>query len=480
MSKLLRDSLLYAGGAVLIRSLGIILIPLYTRYFSLAEYGALTILNVFIQLFSTVFVFGINSAATRFYFSTGDAESPRRMYGTAFLLLAILPLIAGLAVAPILSVVATDVFGLSFFPLFFIALAIGVLKPLEKLATGLMRVQRRALHYVLFYVAMFLVQFLSIYFFVAHLQLGLKGQLFGQMCAALTFFFVAIGLLLPQVELSFDRDIAKRMLRYGLPLLPYFLFVWCDVAAPRMLLEHLGSLDEVGLFALASQFSGLLLLVGNASDNALIPHYYELSGAKSAAKELGRLATKFLGVAAMVSLGVYVFADDFVRLFTDEKFHAACALIPLLIVATYMKLSYRLVHWNLMCAKKTRTVSAMRGLGFVLLVVSIGFWVGYLHRGVFGIVNAMICTEAIVLIAGIWISQSVFRIEYEWSRVLQIGLICVAAGCVVEFVHQYWGDFASEVAGVGIFLAACVWVLRIIDLRLKSIPQVSTLLNGRV
>ncbi len=463
---------------MLVRSLGIILIPLYTKFFSLAEYGTLAIINVFIQLFSTVFVFGINSAATRFYFREEmDAETRSRMYGTAFMMLSVLPLLAGLLMAPMMGWLASDVYELPFFPFFFVAIAIGVLKPLEKLATGLMRVQKRANHYVMFYVAMFVVQFLVIYWFVAVEQRGLAGQLYGQLIAASLFFVVALITLWPHIQFRFDRAIAKRMLVYGLPLIPYFIFVWFDVAAPRMLLERLGSMEDVGLFALAAQFSGLMLLVGNASDNALLPHYYESASRENASQRIGQLGNKFVGVAALASLVVFVFADDFIRYFADPKFHGAIALIPLLVLASFLRLTYRLVHWNLMHTERTKVVSTMRGLGFALLVALLLLCVGYFQLGVWGVIVSMVATELTLLIAGFWISQQGFRVRYPVRSLMSIIAVVVGSGIVVEVAQRNLTNDLALLVGIAALASAGVMVLKLVEIRVASLPFFSRLVR---
>lgn len=463
---------------MLVRSLGIILIPLYTQCFTLGEYGTLAIINIFIQLFSTVFVFGINSAATRFYFREEmDEEQRRKMYSTAFCMLSVLPLVAGLMMVPVMQWLSSSVYGIPFFPFFFVAIAIGVLKPLEKLATGLMRVQKRANHYVLFYIAMFVVQFLAIYWFVAIQQWGLAGQLYGQLVAAAMFFGVAMVTLMPHINFQFDRGVAKRMLVYGLPLIPYFLFVWFDVAAPRMLLERLGSMEDVGLFALAAQFSGLMLLVGNASDNALLPHYYESAGREDASRRIGLLANRFVGIAALVSLVIFVLADDFIRYFADAKFHAAIALLPLLILASFLRLCYRLVHWNLMYTERTKVVSTLRGIGFGLLMVSLLVSVGYFQLGVWGVIISMALTELVLLVAGILVSQQVFRVAYPVGKLTAIAGIIVLSGLFVEWAQRLLLDEYALLLSIVVLLAAGLAVLKFVEVRIASLPLFSRLVR---
>jgi len=118
MSTLVKTSAVYGAGAILTKAFSFILIPLYTRYFTVEEYGILALLNIMLQLVSFVFLLGVSTAAMRFYFNPDADELYRRqLYGNALLLL-IFPMVLFLSMGP-LAYLLVDRFlpSIPFFPL---------------------------------------------------------------------------------------------------------------------------------------------------------------------------------------------------------------------------------------------------------------------------------------------------------------------------------------------------------------------------
>jgi O-antigen/teichoic acid export membrane protein len=60
---LLRNSVIYSGGIFLARGLNLVLIPLYSRFLSPAEYGAFALLIMILQGINYICFIGENSSA---------------------------------------------------------------------------------------------------------------------------------------------------------------------------------------------------------------------------------------------------------------------------------------------------------------------------------------------------------------------------------------------------------------------------------
>ena len=458
MRKLYTDSLYYVVGSVAIKALGLVLIPVYTKHFTIEEYGTLAILIIYLQLFSTILLLGVNSASTRLFFEDGaDDRYQRKMYGAACGLMIVTTPILALLVAGPMGYLAKRVYQLSFFPLIAVVIAIAAVKPMERLATGLMRVRRKAKAYVSFQLSLFAVQFCCIYIGVVYLNLGIAGQLYGQLACAVIFFVVSSVLLLNNVDLNIDRDVTGELLAYGLPLVPFLLFAWLHVAAPRLLLERFATMRDVGLFALASQVSGLLLIVGTACDNALVPHYYDLASKGDASSKLGDLSTQVISFFALVGLVAVTFGDVVITLLADAKFHAAAVYVPCLVLAVLLQLIYKLIHWNLLFNKQTHLVSMLRGGGLVLFAILAVLLVKMLELGVWGIIYAIIGSELILIVVGLVISQKSMRVDYRYGR-LALSAVAVLCGCGLVKYAQSFADVIGQ-AFIGVLFVGAVTLL---------------------
>ena len=84
LKELARHSAIYGLGSVVSSLIAVFLLPLYTRYLTRADYGAIetliagsAVLTIFLQA-------GINSAFFRFYFDSPDPEQRNRVVRTSF------------------------------------------------------------------------------------------------------------------------------------------------------------------------------------------------------------------------------------------------------------------------------------------------------------------------------------------------------------------------------------------------------------
>ncbi|MGB2862961.1 MAG: oligosaccharide flippase family protein [Sedimentisphaerales bacterium] len=436
MSTLAKTSIVYGTGAILTKAFGFFLIPLYTRYFTVEEYGILALLNIMLQLVTFVFLLGVSSAAMRFYFDPdADEVFRKQLYGNAMLLLLIFPAVLLLLTGP-LAYLLVDRFlpSVPFFPYVFIILILGLFVPMKSLTIGLLRVQKRAIAYVAYTFSFFLVQTIVIIIAVAGLGYGLKGQIYAQLLANIIFWTVAVVILWRNARLSFSWSMSKNLLVFGIPLIPFFIFAWVNTASGRFMLEKYASLREVGLFALAVQFGGLIALLGGAFDKAFMPYFYETAQKPNGPEILGQFATKYFALFGLIALFTLVVARPMVLIMADPKFHEAIDYIPLLLFASWLTLMYRLFQWSLMHSKRTGMLSAMTAAYAVLMVGLLFLFLKQWQMGMKGVIYAMIIIETVRIVAGFVISMRYFKIRFKVNDLGLIALALLVSALFINFI----------------------------------------------
>ena len=68
LRKLFNDSVIYTIPIFVSKSIGVLIIPIYTRILSVSEYGNLDLLLVIANLVNLVVAFEISQGVARFYF----------------------------------------------------------------------------------------------------------------------------------------------------------------------------------------------------------------------------------------------------------------------------------------------------------------------------------------------------------------------------------------------------------------------------
>src|ERR671934_2065121 len=102
LKELLRHSAIYGLGSIVARILAVLLLPLYTRYLTPRDYGAIETLIALSAVLVTILRGGISSAFFRFYFDSREEAHRVRVVRTSFwftMTSATAGLAAGLALA---------------------------------------------------------------------------------------------------------------------------------------------------------------------------------------------------------------------------------------------------------------------------------------------------------------------------------------------------------------------------------------------
>lgn len=474
-SSLLKDTSIYGLGSILRKGFAFFLIPIYTRFLSVEEYGMLALLNVMLQLISFVFLMGVSSASMRFYFNPEAEDHYRqKVYSNAITLLLILPLILFFFLGPLLFLTVESLLpSVPFFPYVILILLIGLFSPIEKLMLGLLRVRKNSRAFVFFTLSLFICQTILIIVAVVVFKYGIKGLLLAQLITNIIFFLIALKILIQFSKISFSWDVSKKLLVFGLPLIPFFIFAWINTASGRFLLERFASMRDVGIFALAAQFTNLIAIFGEAFDNAVLPYFYETAQKNQGGEIIGRFATKYFVLFGLLSLVTLVVSRPMVILMAAPSYHEAIRYIPLLILAGFIGLSYRIFHWSLLFSKKTGTISSITGISSLIMVGFLVLALKPLNMGIRGVVFVLIIVNFIKIFIGYFISQREFRIVFDKLNIVIILFVLLLSASIIDFVYLTNPFMRGLIISIFIFVIALFLLAKIAKIEIfKEIAMI--------
>jgi O-antigen/teichoic acid export membrane protein len=464
---LIKDTWIYGFGTLLSRAVGIVLIPLYTRYLSVENYGALALLNIIVQNVAFICLLGVSTAAMRSYFDVGAEAAHRgQVYGTATLLLILFPPLVLLVLGPIAWLLTTRyVPSLPFFPFVFVVLLTGLFAPLIKLLVGLLRVQRKPVAFVTFNIAFVLVQTVAVILALTVLNAGLRGQVYAQLLANGVFAGVALLLLRRHAAPGLSWPLARRLLAYGLPLVPFFIFLWIYEASARFMLDHYVDLQSVGIFALAGQFSGLLLITATALDNAMLPHFLERAGEAGGGEALGTVVLNYLAFLGLLALPIIILASPAIQLLTTPAYHAASGYVAPLVLAAFLFAARTPVAWSMNHSRRSGLLSTVNGVAAGLLIGLLYLFLGPLKLGIPGVAYAMIASSAITILLGYAVAYQSFALEIPLKRLALICVVLLTGGRLIAWLRPDHPDLGIIALQTLVFIGVALATLRIAGIR---------------
>jgi len=430
MKTVAKDAIIYGLGSVLNRAIGFLLIPLYTSHLEIAEYGMLGILGTILQLLSFLGLLGVSSAALRFYYDVGStSESQQNLYAVATTLLIIWPILLFFSIS-ILSFVYpyNTAWGIPVWPVLLLICGAAAVAPLVSLVNGLLRAQRKPVAFVIFNLSFFTIQAATIVFFVANEKLGIHGQVLGQAVAHSIAFVAALFILRSYSKFKFDLSIVKKLFAFGIPLVPFFVFLWLNTSLGRFVIQDSLNLEKVGIFFLASQFGGILSLIGVSLNNALTPHFYSEANKPGSNQVLGRFVAQYLVAFAFFGLVLFVSTPVLLRFWVSGVYLDSISYIGPMLIANLLYVYTFPIHWCLTYAKKTWTLSAIRVMTTILLCLILLCLSAFEAVTLGTVIYSMIGCNFLMAVAGSVYALRAMTLSVRWNVVFRcFGLLSLAA-----------------------------------------------------
>ena len=218
LKKSIKHSGIYALGNVGNKLIGIILLPLYTSYFPVSEYGILSICKITILILSQVFLSGLPNAYLRFQGMSRFAQREGSLLFTAFVLLsgsAVFCVVSGFLLAGPIAAAAESIANLGFYVQLIVCIVF--LRLLSNLFLATLRAHERSAFFAVANIlALTLTLLLNIYFIVS-LGMGVDGILYAYLIGDLFLVLLLLPAAVRRMTPVFDYQTARQLLAFGFP-----------------------------------------------------------------------------------------------------------------------------------------------------------------------------------------------------------------------------------------------------------------------
>ncbi len=428
-----RHSLVYGLGSVAVKGLGFLMIPFYTHYLSPADYGILEILDLSISVFGMFLNMGITAALLRSYTAAQSPQQKRRAVSTAFLFVAATAIATFCLSVGLVRPASHMLLGPGVPSKYLlISLSSFVLAYVVNLPRTYLRALESSRAFVTVdVVSLFLILLLNI-FFIAVLKMGLMGIL---MSALIVAAMQAVGLsawMLRRVGIGFSRPLMREMLQFGLPLILSNLALFTLNFSDRFFLQHLRSLDVVGIYAVGYKFGFMMnyLLVQ--------PFYvmwqsrmYLIHEQPDHPKIFGQIFVLYSALLTYAALCLAVLSPEIIRVMVDPKFRSSQAVIPVVAAAYVLYGVGYYAQLGMFLTRKTHLVGIVSASAAVLNLVLNYFLI--LHFGMLGAAWSTLLTFAVFLAGSYAVGQRTLKLPLAAPRVaraLLLGLAFYLSSCL--------------------------------------------------
>lgn len=433
--RVFKHSVIYGIGSVVSKIGGFVLIPVYTRYLAPAQYGMLELFYVTSSVLAVFLGAGISHATLRFFFEYEHEDDRRSVVGSALV-----------GMATIGGIFLILLFTLSgrfsqyllktpehafLFKLVFMMLWLNI-------SMDISAAYIRAKEMSKFYVGVSTVQLvvrlgLNLYFVIS-LGMGLKGILLGDLVSTFLAWILLTSVTARFSRLRFAWGKLKELYLYSYPILLGSIGSMIVGNSDRFFINAFRNLGAVGLFGLAARFASVLgSLYGEPFRQSYGPYRFSIMKREDAKGIYSRMLTYFLYGAIFFGLLMAVTAREVIQIVAAPPFWGAHKVVPLILLSSILSQCYYLFQIGIYLQKRTSSVSwiltvvAVLNLAFMILLIP--------DFGMYGAALAGLLSNLGLCLISWIVSQKLYPIHYEWSRIAQMGGVAGGLYLLASIIH---------------------------------------------
>lgn len=271
---IVKGSVIYLGSSILAKAIPFLMLPILTKYLSPQDYGILSIFTIFVSIYVAFVGMMMHSNISKNYFKLTKNDLSKNIGNIINILF--FTTIIYLLVSIILFFYKETFFSIPSWLLLCIP-ALAFMQMINTMSTTILRNEQRAFMFGIFEVCIAFVTISLTVLFLIKFNYGWMSQVYSVFIAS--FIFCIIGFIYMKkkdyINLSFDKEHIKSILKISIPLIPHGLGGLIIAASDRLFIERMVGLEATGLYAVGYSFGMIVSLFSDAFIKAWSPWFYK-------------------------------------------------------------------------------------------------------------------------------------------------------------------------------------------------------------
>jgi O-antigen/teichoic acid export membrane protein len=425
VGNILRKSGTYAVAVIATRALGFILIPVYTRYLTTADYGVLELLDLTVNFIIVFAGLRLGQALFYFYFAESDETVRQRHMSTNVLASAGLGMVIAVAAWFLSGALSRFVFGTGQYEALFhlTAVTIGIAVPMETILCCVRTFNEPRMYVGISLARTAVTGVLNIVLLVWY-HMGVASMLWSGI-ASQGLIVAALSVhIFRRVPLRFDVRSFRKQARYTLPLTVGAAGEFILNYGDRYFLRKAVSLSAIGIYSLAYKIGMLIPLVQYPFQLYWSSQEVKIVRQEGGWKIFTRVATYLtLGLTAVAVL-IVLFIHPVLRIMVSPGFREAGRYAGWIALAYLIRAVGGYFREIFVIEKRPDLEAWVSWSGTI--VVLVGYAILIPRLGVWGAVWATLGGFGVQFFFSFLVSQHVRHTSYEYWRLGKIVLASVA------------------------------------------------------
>ncbi len=339
----------YFVSNIFVKALGIISIPITTRYLLPSDFGNVSLFAVYVSVTTIILPLNSHASIGRYYFEK-NANLEKFVSTTVWLSLAFSILISVVFFAFILPFLNRDEYEIWFYILIisnaFANIATSIFIQIHEPANNSLLIAKRS-------ITTGLVQFiLNLLFVIFSPSPKWEYVIFGTTITSIVVNIYFFKFIKKYIKCHFEFVYIKYILKFSIPLLPYALSGIILSQIDRIMINENSNSSETGIYSLAVALAMLVVFVGDSINRAWMPEYFKHMDNKNYIIHDIEVMKNLRYWTLLSSSFIFLFLEP-AKLLIGTKYQSSLDLVPMVIFGYLFEFYFTIYGRNIGYSKKT-------------------------------------------------------------------------------------------------------------------------------
>lgn len=408
----LRKSIIvYTFSSLLSSALPFLLLPFLTHVLTKADYGILSNFTGLLALVRPMVGINFEAAYSRQYYKK-EIDIPTYL-STGFTIQFILAIIISLLLLLFEDFVQAKT-GIDAIYIRLVALYCFFFGIVEVILTR-WRLMEKVWYFALFRILRTLVEVALTVLFILVYGMHYDGRIIAIIATAVLALIPVLGVISSSglVSFRFNKEYARHMLRYGIPLIPHALGATVLAYSDKIIITNEISLEANGVYSVAFQVGMIIGLVQNSFNQAWVPWFYKSLSevTEPIKKKIVRITYLYYIGLTVITVGL-VFGTPIIYMVLGKEFEAGSSLVSWVALGFLFNGMYKMVVNYLFYTEKTFTIGMITVFAAVINITLNFILIDY-----YGLTGAAMatCITFFLQFVSVWLfAQASFKMP--WFR----------------------------------------------------------------
>lgn len=430
VSELFRQTVIYGLGIMLNKSVGFILIPLYTKYFPPEQIGLFTLVQSLSLFFGVVYMFGMETSFMKFFIDGKNEKERAEVYSSTLIFL--------LVIAAVLSSVIyfnsgsiTELFRFSpeeesMFLVQILSIMM-LIDTLYRFPLLLFRAKLESKTYALINLFTFFINIISNVVFIVILKYGVESIFYSYILSSGITLLAGLVLTKKYLTIKISTAKIKEMLGFGSKFIFIGFFVLFIDVSDRFFLKYYFDEFTVGVYSANYRLASVMSFLIASFKFSWTPYFLNLKTNPENKKIISSIFTNFILAGLSLFLLFSLFTELLVKIpffgieFLNFNYWDGLKIIPVILLAYFFSGAYSTLNAAPFFTDNTGAIFFITLSGVIVNVLFNFLLIPLLN--ITGAALATLFTYLIMFVIVYYYSQKIYRVDHDISRILKIGLI---------------------------------------------------------